>query len=259
MFVAFPTRDRNERKILLQRRFILVKGGGGIPPLDILPQVLTSSTMMSGIEGEEVLTTTDITTNPLVTEVPVTTVAPVTAAPVTYAPYLPGQPFPVFYTPSGLSQQGVKTIQSQMLPSPYPTFPLIPQGQLTQWSQFKPDSTAEMYVLTKGPRRDSRWDLPGPLVYQPIPGYGLGETSSVWTETRPRDREAPVEEQVELEDDEYKDEEDWGPRLAALEKGQQKIQRNLEDVMLTIPEIIVRAIRAEQEAEGQGEDQRPPP
>ncbi|KAL8219329.1 UNVERIFIED_CONTAM: hypothetical protein K2H54_056718 [Gekko kuhli] len=137
---------------------------------------------MSGVEGEEVPTTTDTTTNPPVTEAP-----------------------------------------NRLLPSPYPMFPLIPQGQLTQWGQFNPDSTTETYVLTEGPRRDSRWDLPGPLVYQPIPGDGLGETSSMWTEMRPRDREALVEDQVELEDNEYEDkEEDWGPRLVALEKGQQK-------------------------------------
>ncbi|KAL8178761.1 UNVERIFIED_CONTAM: hypothetical protein K2H54_056281 [Gekko kuhli] len=69
-----------------------------------------------------------------------------------------------------------------------------------------------------------------------MPGDVMGETSSVWTEMRPRDPEAPGEEQVELEDNE---DEDWGPRLAALEKGQQKIQRNLEEVMLTILEIMM--------------------
>ncbi|KAL8220622.1 UNVERIFIED_CONTAM: hypothetical protein K2H54_050770 [Gekko kuhli] len=125
---------------------------------------------------------------------------------------------------------------------------MVPQGQLTQWGQFHPDSTAEMYVLTEGPCRDSRWDLLGPMVYQHMPGDVMGETSSVWTETRPRGPDAPAEEQVELEEDDYKDEdEDWGSSLAALEKSQQRIQRNLEQVMLTIPEIVVQAIQAERE------------
>ncbi|KAL8220933.1 UNVERIFIED_CONTAM: hypothetical protein K2H54_056683 [Gekko kuhli] len=61
----------------------------------------------------------------------------------------------------------------------------------------------------------------------------------------------PVEEQVEIPDDEEEedDKEDWGPHLAALEKGQRKIQQNLEEVMLTIPEVVIRVIQAEREAE----------
>ncbi|KAL8221552.1 UNVERIFIED_CONTAM: hypothetical protein K2H54_069745 [Gekko kuhli] len=92
----------------------------------------------------------------------------------------------------------------------------------------------------EGPHRDSQWDLPGPLVYQTMQGDVMGETSSVWIAPWLRDPEAPVEEQVELEDNDYEDEdEDWGPCLAALEKGQQKIQQNWEEVMLTILEIVV--------------------
>ncbi|KAL8178774.1 UNVERIFIED_CONTAM: hypothetical protein K2H54_056396 [Gekko kuhli] len=50
----------------------------------------------------------------------------------------------------------------------------------------------------------------------------------------------PHEEQVELEDDDLEEDDDpWGTRLANLEKGQQTIQRNLEEVMLTIPEIVI--------------------
>ncbi|KAL8203393.1 UNVERIFIED_CONTAM: hypothetical protein K2H54_051170 [Gekko kuhli] len=192
--------------------------------------VLTTSPTMSGTEGDQ-----------LVTEVPVTTGAPITTAPVTpalitYAPYLLSPGFPGFYTPLGPAQQGMKTFQARMVPNPYPTYPTYPMialGQLTQWGQFHSDSTAKTYLLTEGLQHDSRWDLQGQAIYQLMLEEGMGETSS----------RTPHEEQVELEDDDLEDDDDqWGTCLANLEKGQQAIQRNLEEVMLTIPEIMVRVI-----------------
>ncbi|KAL8169314.1 UNVERIFIED_CONTAM: hypothetical protein K2H54_044453 [Gekko kuhli] len=81
---------------------------------------------MSGEEEESIPMMMEIMATTPVTETPVMTVALITVASVTYALYLPGQPFPVFYTPLGFSQQGVKTFQGRMLPNPYPSFPLIP-------------------------------------------------------------------------------------------------------------------------------------
>ncbi|KAL8221513.1 UNVERIFIED_CONTAM: hypothetical protein K2H54_068919 [Gekko kuhli] len=89
---------------------------------------------------------------------------------------------------------------------------------------------------------DSQWDLHEQVIYQPMPGEGMGDMSSVWNEPVPRGPDVLAEEQVELDDDEEEDEEDWGPRLAALEKGQWKIQWNLEEVILTIPKMVVRVI-----------------
>ncbi|KAL8190672.1 UNVERIFIED_CONTAM: hypothetical protein K2H54_058573 [Gekko kuhli] len=78
--------------------------------------------------------------------------------------------------------------------------------------------------------------------YQTVPEDGAGETSSVWLEPRPRESRTPHEEQVELEDDDFEGEDDhWGTHLTNLEKGQQAIEQK---VMLTIPEIVVRTIRA---------------
>ncbi|KAL8182031.1 UNVERIFIED_CONTAM: hypothetical protein K2H54_040471 [Gekko kuhli] len=109
------------------------------------------------------------------------------------------------------------TIQSRVLASPYPNLPFISPGQVTQWGQFHQDSTKETYVLTKGPQRDSRWDLQGKILYHTIPGGAVGETNSVWNEPRRRDAIGTAEEQVEVPDDEDEDEEeDWGPHLAAL-------------------------------------------
>ncbi|KAL8219327.1 UNVERIFIED_CONTAM: hypothetical protein K2H54_019738, partial [Gekko kuhli] len=175
--------------------------------------------MMNGEEEDSVLAMMETMATTPVTETPVTTIAPITVAPITYAPYLPGQLFPVFYTWSGFSQQEVKSFQGRMLPNPYLSFPMIPPAQVTQWSHFHPESTEET---------------------------GLSR---------------PVEEQVEIPDDEEEedDKEDWGPHLAALEKDQRKIQQNLEEVMLTIPEVVIRVIQAEREAERRGAGQRPLP
>ncbi|KAL8221324.1 UNVERIFIED_CONTAM: hypothetical protein K2H54_065720 [Gekko kuhli] len=97
----------------------------------------------------------------------------------------------------------------------------------------------------------------GQAAYQLVPEEGIGEMSLVWLDPRLRRSRTPLEEQVELEDDDFEDEEDqWGTRLMNLEKGQQAIQRNLEEVILTIPEIVVQAIQSELKAERQSEDQQ---
>ncbi|KAL8203344.1 UNVERIFIED_CONTAM: hypothetical protein K2H54_049295, partial [Gekko kuhli] len=164
---------------------------------------------MSRTKGEDTTTTLVTTGDQPVTEVLVTTGAPITTAPVmvapiTYAPYLPGPGFPGFYTPLGPAQQGMKTFQARMVPNPYPmylAYLMVGPGQLTQWGQFHPDLTAETYLLTEGLRRESRWDLQGQALFQPVLEEGVGETSSVWLDPRPRRSRTPHEEQVELEDD----------------------------------------------------------
>ncbi|KAL8207298.1 UNVERIFIED_CONTAM: hypothetical protein K2H54_053339 [Gekko kuhli] len=211
---------------------------------------LTTSPMINGAEGEDTATIPVTTSDLPVTEAPVTTgapitTAPVTAAPITYAPFLLGPGFPGFYTPSGLAQQGLKAFQARMVLTLYPTFLAyqMASGQLTQWSQIHPDLTAEMYLPTEGPWRESRWDLQGQGLYQLVLEEGAGETSSVWLEPWPRRSRTPHEEQLELENDDLEEDVDpWGTHLENLEKGQQTIQGNLEEVMLTIPEIVIQAI-----------------
>ncbi|KAL8221505.1 UNVERIFIED_CONTAM: hypothetical protein K2H54_068694 [Gekko kuhli] len=68
-------------------------------------------------------------------------------------------------------------------------------------------------------------------------------TPMTMSDQPPRRSRTPHEEHVELEDDNLEEDDDlWGAHLENLEKGQQTIQRNLEEVMLTIPEIMICTI-----------------
>ncbi|KAL8190347.1 UNVERIFIED_CONTAM: hypothetical protein K2H54_048894 [Gekko kuhli] len=194
---------------------------------------------MSGTDGDDHTTPPVTTTTQLVTEAPVTMAAPTTQAPIitalgTYVPYVPGPLVPGFYIPTGLTQQGAKALQAQMLPNPfsmYPLMPLMATGQLTQWGHFHPESTAETYLLTEGPRRDSRWDPQGHMAYQTLHGDAGGETSLVWLKLWQGGMRTPPAKQVIVEDDNEEDEDDqWTNRLANLERDQDNILRNLEEV-----------------------------
>ncbi|KAL8221333.1 UNVERIFIED_CONTAM: hypothetical protein K2H54_066023 [Gekko kuhli] len=210
--------------------------------------VLTTSTIMSGTYGDDCTTPPVTMATQLVTEAPVTTAAPTTQVPITtalgtYVPYVLGPLVPGFYTPTGLTQQGAKALQVYMLPNPflmYPLMLLMATGQLTQWGHFHLESTAETYLLTEEPHRDSQWDPQGHIAYQTLHGDAGGETSSVWLELWQGGMRTPPKEQVIVEDDNKEDEDDqWTNRLTNLERGQHNIQRNLEEVMLTIPKIVI--------------------
>ncbi|KAL8221299.1 UNVERIFIED_CONTAM: hypothetical protein K2H54_064634 [Gekko kuhli] len=174
-----------------------------------------------------------------VMEAPVTSAAPITTTPATtslgtHVLYFPGTFPPGFYTPTGLTQQGVRALQPQILPNPfsmYPSMPLMAIGQLTQWGHFHPESTAETHLLTEEHWRDSRLDPQGQVMGQIL------------------------QEQVIVEEDDKEEEEDpWATRLVNLERGQHNIQQNLEVVMLTIPEIVIHTLHAEREVERQGRE-----
>ncbi|KAL8221286.1 UNVERIFIED_CONTAM: hypothetical protein K2H54_063604 [Gekko kuhli] len=126
----------------------------------------------------------------------------------------------------------------------------------------KKESTAETYLLTEEARRDSRWDPVGQPLGRALQGEATADTSSVWMEPRQGEGpQTPPEEQVIMDEDEKGEEEDpWTARLANLERDQYNIQRNLEEAILTIPEIVVRTPNAERAVERQGRElQRPPP
>ncbi|KAL8199248.1 UNVERIFIED_CONTAM: hypothetical protein K2H54_038513 [Gekko kuhli] len=166
-----------------------------------------------------------------------------------------------FYTPTGLTQQGARALQPQILPNPfsmYPSMPLMATGQLTQWGHFHSETTVETYLLTEGHRRDSRRDSQGQVMGQTLQGEATRDTSSVWMEPRQGGgTRTPPEEQMIVEEDNREEEEDlWATHLANLERGQHNIQRNLEEVMLTIPEIVIRTLHVEREVERQGREQQ---
>ncbi|KAL8220861.1 UNVERIFIED_CONTAM: hypothetical protein K2H54_055707 [Gekko kuhli] len=184
---------------------------------------------MSGADGDRSTTPPVTTDTTLVMDVPVTTGPPVTMPPVTASlgmqvPYYPGSFQPGFYTPTGLTQQGARALQPQILLNPftkYSSVPLMTTGQLTQWGQFHPGLMTETYLLTKGARKDSQWD----------PGEG---------------NRTPPEEEVSGGGDDGGNEEDpWTAHLTNLERSQYKILRDLKEAILTIPEIVIHTLNAE--------------
>ncbi|KAL8163023.1 UNVERIFIED_CONTAM: hypothetical protein K2H54_002965 [Gekko kuhli] len=79
-----------------------------------------------------------------------------------------------------------------------------------RWSQFNVESTQETYLLTQGSRRDSQFDV------------GL------------------------FQEDEEED--DVEQRLDTLERAQRKFNRDLEEVIQAIPDMVVWALQVERAA-----------
>ncbi|KAL8178394.1 UNVERIFIED_CONTAM: hypothetical protein K2H54_044321 [Gekko kuhli] len=100
------------------------------------------------------------------------------------------------------------------------------QQQPLQWSHFNLDSTEETYVLTRGPQWNSRFDA------------GLGEdigypqyevASQRWV----TDHTQECSDRRLEEDKEYS----VGAQTEVLERGQQEMKRDLNEVILTIPDM----------------------
>ncbi|KAL8220614.1 UNVERIFIED_CONTAM: hypothetical protein K2H54_050601 [Gekko kuhli] len=120
--------------------------------------------------------------------------------------------------------------------SPPPPVPLC-------WAHFNPLLTEETYMLMQGPWRDSRYDLGLTEDYGfHIPGEMPGQR---WVTDRAREWIDQEEDGVEI-------------RLVALERSQQEIKCNLEEVILAIPDMVIRALRAEREEQPHGPIQPPP-
>ncbi|KAL8221255.1 UNVERIFIED_CONTAM: hypothetical protein K2H54_062249 [Gekko kuhli] len=175
---------------------------------------------------------------------------------------------PMFFTPSGLSQQGARLLQPRVVPNQFTMYNPgngMLAGSLTQWGHFNPGSTTETYLLTEGPCRESPWDLPGDSGYQASgfstnPG-GSEDSLARWYKELSEGRtrvvakiEVPVEGPIRGGDDE---DDLWMRRMAAIETGQLNLQRHLEEVVRAILEMVVRALAAERAAEQQSG--APPP
>ncbi|KAL8177455.1 UNVERIFIED_CONTAM: hypothetical protein K2H54_006891, partial [Gekko kuhli] len=188
------------------------------------PNLPPLSPEMSGSEEELIPTTTAGSTPTTQSDVPVTMGAPGTILKTTIL---------VFYTLLGPRYyDGVLYQQIGLYHGPHPS-------QALQWGHFHPDSTEETYVLTQGPRRDSCFDMRDPLPY-PLPRV---RPDRQWVTSHTQEQRGRHLEKGEDEDD------DFGTWLEALERGQQRMQRNIEEVVLTIPNLVIRALRAEREAE----------
>ncbi|KAL8163024.1 UNVERIFIED_CONTAM: hypothetical protein K2H54_003021 [Gekko kuhli] len=129
---------------------------------------------------------------------------------------------PAFYPPAGpRHHDGILYQQSKMYQHLY-------QQQPLWWGHFNPDSTEEMYVLTRGPRRDSWFDV-GLCEDVGYPQYEVAGQRWVTDCTQERS------DCCLKEDEEY----DVDARVEALERGQQEMRRDLEEVILTIPDIMI--------------------
>ncbi|KAL8186623.1 UNVERIFIED_CONTAM: hypothetical protein K2H54_001445 [Gekko kuhli] len=140
-----------------------------------------------------------------------------------------------FYTPSGpRHHDGIRYQQSKMYQHLYQQNPL-------QWGYFNPESTEETYVLTRGPQRNSRFEL-GLCDDFGYPQFGVtGEMASQkWVMGRTQERS-----DCGLLEEEY----DVDAQVKALEWGQQDMKRDLKEVILDVPDMVIRALRVEQEAQ----------
>ncbi|KAL8220605.1 UNVERIFIED_CONTAM: hypothetical protein K2H54_050339 [Gekko kuhli] len=115
---------------------------------------------------------------------------------------------------------GGGTIPRYLYPMPYYT-PRAPQYlsgirgmpgmSPLRWSEFNVESMQETYLLTQGPRRDSQFD-------------------------------------VGLFQEEDEEENDVEQRLDTLKRAQRKFNRDLEEVIRAIPDMVVRALQVERAA-----------
>ncbi|KAL8178536.1 UNVERIFIED_CONTAM: hypothetical protein K2H54_050658 [Gekko kuhli] len=102
------------------------------------------------------------------------------------------------------------------------------QSQL-RWGHFNPESTEETYVLTHGPRRDSRFDRG---LYED-PGYPLyGATEEAMGHVWITDHMRECSDRRLMKED-YK----VDARVEVLEWGQREIKRGFEEVILAIPDM----------------------
>ncbi|KAL8179120.1 UNVERIFIED_CONTAM: hypothetical protein K2H54_060299 [Gekko kuhli] len=87
------------------------------------------------------------------------------------------------------------------------------------------------YILTRGPRRDSRFDT---VLYEDpgYPHYGATEEATV--------RMCVTDHTRECSDCRLLEEKDYeaDARIEMLELGQQEIKQNLEEVILAIPDMV---------------------
>ncbi|KAL8165939.1 UNVERIFIED_CONTAM: hypothetical protein K2H54_056923 [Gekko kuhli] len=100
----------------------------------------------------------------------------------------------------------------------------------------------ETYLLTQGPRRESLFDM------EALQGFGASEAGGA-TAGPAWITDCMKERKDYLLTEEDKEEGEVEQRLSALEKAQGKFHQDLEAVIQTIPDMVVRALRVEREAQ----------
>ncbi|KAL8190666.1 UNVERIFIED_CONTAM: hypothetical protein K2H54_058273 [Gekko kuhli] len=100
----------------------------------------------------------------------------------------------------------------------------------------------EMSVLMQGPRRGSRFDTG---VYSKSSRSPDRMTSKAATRAWVTDCMGECSGHRSLEDEEY----GLGQWLTAVEQTQQQMMQEFEEVILTIPDMMIQALRAEQEVQ----------
>ncbi|KAL8170076.1 UNVERIFIED_CONTAM: hypothetical protein K2H54_062866 [Gekko kuhli] len=178
-------------------------------------QRLTTARKMSVAEDDIAPSTTGGATPTTQASVPITT-GPLTTT--DSGAILRLTAVPLFYTPSGPQHHDrLLCQQSEMFQQLY--------QQPLRWGHFNPDSTEEMYVLTRGPQRDSQFELglcenygypqygmPGEVADQRCVTEGTRERSDCWFLQKDYDADACIK---------------------ALEQGQREMKRDLDEVILT--------------------------
>ncbi|KAL8221546.1 UNVERIFIED_CONTAM: hypothetical protein K2H54_069441 [Gekko kuhli] len=114
-------------------------------------------------------------------------------------------------------------------------------GQL-RWGQFNLDSKEETYVLMKGPQRDNQFNIG---MYPESSSLLHGMTSEAATRAWVTDRMRECSGHRSLEDEEY----GLGQWLTAVEQIQQRMMQEFEEVILAIPDMVIRVLRAEREVQ----------
>ncbi|KAL8162982.1 UNVERIFIED_CONTAM: hypothetical protein K2H54_002576 [Gekko kuhli] len=98
------------------------------------------------------------------------------------------------------------------------------------WGHFNPESTEDMYVLTRGPWRDSLFE-PGLCDHFGYSQFGVMDemAGQRWVMDSTQERS----DRRLLEEEDY-NVDAW---VEALERGQQEMKRDLEEVVLAIPDM----------------------
>ncbi|KAL8174587.1 UNVERIFIED_CONTAM: hypothetical protein K2H54_049475 [Gekko kuhli] len=128
-----------------------------------------------------------------------------------------------------------------------------------QWSQFNMESTQKTYLLTQGPKRYSQFDTG---LFQSLGGQiprqsgAMGMTASrAWITEHLKERKDYLLPENDEEEDEVEH------CLDTLERAKRKFNRDLEEVIQAIPDMVVQALQVEmaaQPAQDQGGQQPAP-
>ncbi|KAL8207592.1 UNVERIFIED_CONTAM: hypothetical protein K2H54_059495 [Gekko kuhli] len=123
----------------------------------------------------------------------------------------------------------------------------MPGTSPLQWSQFNVELKQENCLLTQGPRRDSQFDVGlfqslGSQIPGPSGAVGVARSQAWITERSKKRKDYLLPEEDEEEDDVEQ-------CLDSLERAQRKFNRDLEEVIRAIPDLVVQVLQAERAAQ----------